>query len=151
MLKPVLRVNKTNFVIIISLLVCALFLSFYCVNYSVEVYKKAGEGRLINQDTYYRNSANANKFRFNGYKLTDTYKEEVTSGKSSADSHKDSSEKKWLLSFAALISMTLISVSILYIKGWFIKVTHSRFQFFKVHFTQLKDGKKDALSYIYSM
>lgn len=151
MLKQVLRVNKLNMIAIISLLVCALFLSFYCINYSVEAYKKAGEGRFINQDTYSRNSANANKIRFNGYKLTETYKEEVISGKASADNHKDSLEKKWIPSFLNLISMALISVSLLYIKGWFIKVTHSRFQFFKVHYTQLKDGKKDALSYIYSM
>jgi hypothetical protein len=46
--------------------------------------------------------------------------------------------------------MNQISACILYIKGWF-KVPHSSYQFFKVHYTQLRDGKSDAFSYIYSI
>lgn len=151
MLEHVLIAKKFNIITIISLLICALFISFYCMNYSVSVYKKAGADGFINQDTYTRNSTKARKVRFSAYRLADTYKEEVISGKASKDNHKDSLEKKWIPTFINLISIVLISVFIHYIKGWLIKVTHSKFQFFIVHYTQLKDGKKDALSYIYSM
>lgn len=151
MLRQLIHVDKLNMIAIISLLICALFLPYYNINYTVKVYEKADESASINRDTYTRYGRNANKIRFAANKLADTNNEEIVSERPFADSHNDSLEKKWSPYYLYLFLITIISSFILYIKGWFIKVTHSRFQFYQVHFTQLKDGKKDALSYNYSM
>lgn len=148
MLKLVLHLNKLHQITIISLLVCSLLLSFYCINYSVEVYKKVSEGHLINKDVYNRNST-SNKINYANDRVTDSYKEEVTFQKAPADNYQ--SLKKWNSFFVVLLFIFLMSVITLYVKEWFIKVRHWTYQFIKVHFTQLKDGKKDALSYLFSM
>lgn len=150
MLNKLIRYNKLN-ITIISLLICALFFSYYSISsYKVELYKKSDEVS-INKDTYARNRNNANRIRVVSNRPADTDKEEIISGKFLTDGPNEFFGKKWLLYYLYLFYLSVISACILYIKGWFIKVTHSKFQFYQVHFIQLKDGKKDALSCIYSM
>jgi hypothetical protein len=123
--------------LIISLLICALFLSYCSIDYAI------GASR----DTFAKSESNANKLKFSTNKLTDSEQEEILSDYTLANSHYASFEKKWMLYYLYIFSILIISVFAFYIKGWFIKVTHSRFQFHQVHFIQLKDGKKSALSY----
>ncbi|MGB8455857.1 MAG: hypothetical protein WCD89_26525 [Anaerocolumna sp.] len=148
--------NKSYITTIISLLICAMFLSYYNINYSVGVLKNTAESssraeKVINSETYARTNGNRNKFKFVNSKLADTEKEEILSEKALADTHYDSSVKKWMICYLYIFNILLISSFLLYIKGWFIKVSHSRYQFYQVHYIQLKDGKKDALSYCQSI
>lgn len=145
MLKLVLHLNKFQIITIISLLFSTLLLSFSSMNYSMEVYKKADEKHFVNQDVYSR-SRTSEKISYARDKVMDSYIEDLDSQEVSTDNYQNPLDKKWISFFIALMASVIF-----YIKGWLIKVNHWRYLFIMVHFTQLKDGKKDALSYAFSM
>jgi hypothetical protein len=156
MFTKIIRINRLYIIAIISLLIGALFLSYYSMNDTVEIFKKSTDSdnqisKVMNSENYAKTNSSSNKIKLANTKLADTEKEEILSEKALADTHYDSFGKKWMLCYLYIFVILLISAFRLYFKGWFIKVSQSRFQFFQVHFIQLKDGKKDALSYCHSL
>lgn len=144
----ILRFSNLYAKTIISLLICALFLAYYSVDFTIDAYKRSTENSSsVSRDNDAKTGNSTNKLKFAGNKLTDSEQEEILSDNVIADNHYASFEKKWMLFYLYVFSILILSIFTFYIKGWFIKVTHSRFQFHQVHFIQLKDGKKSALSF----
>ncbi|MFU0828347.1 MAG: hypothetical protein ACFWTJ_12615 [Lachnoclostridium sp.] len=105
---------------------------------------------FVNQDVYSR-SRTSEKISYARDKVMDSYIEDLDSQEVSTDNYQNPLDKKWISFFVVLFFIALMASVIFYIKGWLIKVNHWRYLFIMVHFTQLKDGKKDALSYAFSM
>ncbi len=155
MLTKVFQLNKLYISAIISLLICTLFFSYYNnMNTSMAIYKKNLESNSqsmkLDSEAMTKSGANTNKSKYSNEKLAVTENEELNSEKKLADSHQGSLERKWVFYYFYILNFLFLSAFILYNKGWFIKVLLSRYQFYQVHFIQLKDGKKSALSYHFS-
>ena len=156
MLAKVFQLNKFYISAIISLLICGLFFSYYNnINVSIAIYKKNMENnshsvKLLDSEAMTKSGADTNKSKYSNERLAITENEEINSEKKLADSHQGSLERKWMFYYFYIFNILFLSTFILYNKGWFIKVLRSRYQFYQVHYIQLKDGKKNALSYNYS-
>ena len=155
MFGTIFKLNKFHMLTVISLLLLALFFSYYNVNSGIDVYKKSSEnsrkeGRLSNTGAMDKTGGNTNKLRFANLRIAETEKEKLLSEKKLGDDHQSSLGRKWMFYYFYIFNILFLSTFILYNKGWFIKVIRSKYQIFQVHYIQSKDGKKNALSCCHS-
>ncbi len=153
MLKKIFCFSKLYIITVISLLICALFFAYYRTDYTLEIIKKSTDGVKSGRagSEALDKTGSTNKIKFANNKLADSENEETISEKSIAGTRYDLSGKKWMYCYLYILAILLVSTIIRHIKGWFIKVSRSRFQFYQVHYIQLKDGEKGALSLCYSI
>ncbi len=154
MLKKLIRLKKLYITVVITLLVGAMFFSYYSVNDTMEILKNSfnsENNKAVSSEALAKARGSTNKLKFTNNKLADTEKEKIISKKTIADTYYNSFSKRWMFCYLYIFIILLAYLFILYIKGWFIKLSHPRFQFYQAHYIQLKDGKKDALSYPYSV
>ncbi len=153
MLKSLYGFNKLYILYIISMLICALFFTYYSINDTAGILKKSFNGGYskAGSEAVSKTGSNSNKTKFSGNKLAYSESEEIINKEIFTEARSDHFEKKWMLYYSYLSAILFFSIIILYVKGWFIKESLLGFQFYQVHYIHLKDGKKDALSYLYSI
>ena len=148
MLNKLFVLNKLYITTVISLLICALFFSYYNLNSSIEVFKKNIESnqncKVTNSETAAKAGGNTNKLRFANLRFTETEKDDQLLTKKLGFNHQSPLGRKWMFCYFYIINILYLSIIILYSKGWFIKVLRSTYQFYQVHYIQLKDGKKEC-------
>ncbi len=152
--------NNLFFKVPMILLICALFLSYYKLNFTTDFLNsnvkenKMTEGLkqingLTGIETFVKTNVKISRVEFVNDELIDLENDKIISEKAFLNNRQDYLGSRWLFYYYCLfiILLFLFYINVRYIRAWFVKVFQSKYKLSPVHYIQLKDGKKNALSY----